>query len=420
MKQVDKKAPPKPTQARPQAAEGHAKKSELRSVDFDAGAAMLKPGGPGKQASAGKSGAGPGKASDGAIADKLPSAVDLQAARMSFTIPGQRTFAETWQYTAQTTWPTTISLEVTPAGLSVATSPGLYFDATWPAQNMNMHSAGIDFASGKPYADFRVVRGAGEGFLDFSEKGEKAVVDMISRAIAGTAMAKPGYNPMKDKDLMATLAKVKANFDAMPAVPGTKADAVGAADVSAPTLGATLGMKSPFTKSSGEAGLSIPGGGVFDVSISGTGNLASILKAGSKPQAAAMAAGISSVVVTSEAMTLIRPNGKPLARLQQLTVHKGGSVTLDRFELLGGLGTGAGVESLIRLVAILAAAEGGGAMGAMQAERAVANGGADPVFVKGLSKSMIETGLSDAVRALFRENRNAIPGLDLGLAFGVK
>ena len=37
----------------------------------------------------------------------------------------------------------------------------------------------------------------------------------------------------------------------------------------------------------------------------------------------------------------------------------------------------------------------------------------------GVSRAMIETGLSNAVRGLLREHRNAVPGIDLGLVFGV-
>jgi hypothetical protein len=414
------------------------RKDGLKSVDFQTGEAMLKPEAPVQKKGDGKTapqaggndkskgttttkGSAPadkGPSLDGPIADQVPDDIDLKAVRMSFTIPGKKTLDSNWQYTAQTTYATNIGFEVTPTGLSIWTSPGLYFDATWPAQNMNMYGAGINFANGKPYADFRLVRGMGEGFLDYTEKGEKAVTDMLSKAIAGTAMAKPGYNPLKDKDLMATLMKVKSNFDALPTVGG--GDKIGAEEVSQPTIGATLGMKSPFVKAGGGAGISIPGGGVFDVSIAGSGNLASILKAGSKPQAAAMAAGLESIVVTSDAMTLIRDNGKPLAKLQQMTIRKGGGVSLDRFELLGGLGAGAGVESLIRLFAIIGSAKGGGVGGAMRAEQALQNGGADPVIVKGVSKSMIETGISEAVRALFIQNRNAVPGMDLALVFGIK
>jgi hypothetical protein len=395
----------------------------------DAGAGPVQrqtgPGGKGK-AEAGAVGPGgtraagakaPAAGGDGSIASQMPGEVELKSAKLSFTIPGRRTFAETWQYAAETLYPTTVHLEATPTGLSIYCSPGLHFDLTWPAQNMQMSSAGVDFRSGQPYARFYTERGAGSGFIDFTARGEQTVTAMIARAIAGTPMARPGYNPLQDRNLLGTLGRLKANFDAMPAAPGAKPGAVGAGDVSAPTLGASLGMKSPFLKAGGDASVSIPGGGVLDVTLAGRGNLGAILAAGGDAQATAMAAAITSVAVRSQDITLLSKKGKPLVKLQQLTVQRGGGVTVDRFEALGGLGAGAGAESLIRLVGILLVANDGRPM---EAQRALENGGAEPRIVNGLTKSMLEQGLTDAVRALFRENRNAIPGLDLATVFGVK
>jgi hypothetical protein len=131
-----------------------------------------------------------------------------------------------------------------------------------------------------------------------------------------------------------------------------------------------------------------------------------------------MAAGIQSVSVRSEAIELVR-NGQPIAKLQNLRVNRGGQVTLERFELLGGLGAGAGVESLLRLLVGVAAMAERGVPPQLGAHATVASGQAEPELARGFSRQMIEDGLSTAVRNLLRDNRGAVPGLDLGLVFGV-
>lgn len=377
---------------------------------------MLRPPGP----TAPNAGPAAAPAAPGAdIASNVPGNVDLRAVRLSFQIPENRTFAQNWKYTAKTSAPTTIGLEVTPQGLRIWTSPGLHFDVQWPAQNMRMYGAGVNFTSGQPYAEFSPVRGMGEGFIDVTETGEKTVRDMIASAIAGTSMANPGYDPLRDPNIMQTLSRIKANFDAMPPAPGAGAG-VAPAEVSRPTVGASLAMKSPFVKQATGGGVSIPAGGGFDISIQGTGNLAQILAAGTQPQAAAMAAGIQQIDVSSESIQLLKGNGEPIAKLQSLVISRGGQVRLDRFEMLGGLGTGAGIETLIRLLVAAGTAASQGLPGEVGVGVAAQNGGLEPELVRGVSRKMIEDALSESVRKLLTENRHAVPGLDLGLVFGVR
>jgi hypothetical protein len=382
--------------------------SGLRQSSYDEGQAMLAPP-PTTQARA--PGAPP---PGGAIADQLPSNVDLRSARVSFTLPAKKKLAGSALYDATTKYATTITLSASPSELRVSSSPGLHFDVQWPGQNMSFNSAGVNFGSGQSFANFFLEGGLGSGFIDVSERGATEVKTMINQAIAGTAMARPGYNPMQDKDLIGTMNRIKSNFDRLPTGSGAP---VGAADLSSPSIGATLAMRAPFEQAADGAGIKIPAGGQLDVNIQGNANLARLLQAGN-PQAAAMAAGIQSVSVNSDAIELIK-DGKPIAKLLSLRVSRGGQVTLDRFELLGGLGAGAGVESLLRLLVGVVAMAERGVPPELGARATVASGGADPQFVRGLSKSMIEKGLSEAVQKLLRDNRGAVPGLDLGLVFGV-
>ncbi|HRD64061.1 MAG TPA: hypothetical protein PL137_24390, partial [Nocardioides sp.] len=194
--------------------------------------------------------------------------------------------------------------------------------------------------------------------------------------------------------------------------PSGSGNQVGAGDLTSPTIGASLGMKSPFLQEADGAGLEIPAGGTLDVSIAGNANLARLLQAGN-PQAAAMAANIQHIAVNSDAITL-KHKGKPIAKLLSLRVLRGGQVTLDRFEMLGGLGAGAGFESLLRIIVGTIALAERGVPPQLGAQVTVGSGNAEPELVRGVSRQMIEQGLSSAVQKLLRDNRNAVPGLDLG------
>jgi len=350
---------------------------------------------------------------DETIADQVPANVDLRSARITFTLPAHRKLAGSMLYDATTEAQTSVTIQASPRGLHIYTSPPLTFDVTFPGANMDFYSADVDFTTGGVSASFHK---SGVGF-DCTATGRETVVSLISRAIAGSPMAGAGYNPLTDPGLMSTLMRVKANFDSLPEARGSGGAGVGAADISRPTIGATLAMRTPFFQESDGAGVRIPAGGQFDVSIAGSGNLARILAAGN-PQAAAMAAGINSVSVRSEAIELIK-DGEAVAKLKSLRIAPGGAVTLQDFEMIGGLGTGAGIESLFRLLAGGVAMAERGVPLEVGMEATARSGGAEPEIVRGMSRTMIETGLSSAVRGLLRENRNAVPGIDLSLVFGV-
>lgn len=354
-----------------------------------------------------------------ALEDQLPEGLDLQEASVSFTLPANKTLSSTWGYDSRTSMATTVSIRITPTSLRITTHPSLYFDVQWPGQNMRMTGAGVTFADAASFAYFQLSGGLGSGMIDYTDRGRSAVRELIDGAIAGSPMARPGYNPMTDSDLMATLMRIKANFDALPSAGG--GGDVGVEDVSRPQINATLGMQTPFEFISPDGtGLRIAGGGSFSVGIVGNGNLTDILAASDDgPQAAAIAAGIQSIGISSDSIELIS-DGEPVARLHSIGIAPGGVVTLRRFTLLGS-GRGAeGAESLVRLLAGVISLGSRGVPPEMGAELTVRSGGANPTIVHGVSQQMIEDGLSAAVQQLFRDNRAAVPGLDLALIFGVE
>ncbi len=398
---------------------GGAIKSGLRGASFAEGEAMLTPGGsppaaPVQRKAGGGASSAPGAVvqRDETVGERVPGNVDLRSARIGFTLPANRTLSSDWTHEATTGYGVGVTIEASPQELRIYTSPALEFDVQFPGANMRFYSAGVRFASGEVFANFHK---SGTGF-DVTDKGRETVVSLISSAIAGSAMARPGYNPMNDANLTSTRARIKANFDSLPAA-GGGAD-VAASDVSRPTIGATLAMRTPFFQESDGAGVRIAAGGQFDVTVSGSGNLSRILAAGDA-QSAAMAAGIQSVSVRSDAIELIK-DGEAIAKLKSLSVAPGGRVTLQQFEMLGGLGAGAGMESLFRaIIGGIALAERGVPLD-VGIEATARSGGAEPELVRGVSRAMIENGLSAAVQSLLNENRHAVPGIDLGLVFGAR
>lgn len=372
--------------------------AKLRGMDYDAGAQALAP-------------APPQGAAAGPVSGQMPDNVSLESVRVSAQLGANKTLTGNWQYEVRTQHATTLQISVSQDGVFISCSPSLDIDAQWPVANMRLHGAGIRFADGKSYSSMRVIRGLTNGMIDMTATADASIRSILDQSIAGTAMARPGYNPMTDPDLMATVSRIGANFQALPDS-GAK---VGVSDLGSPHVGATLKMKTPFEAGAGAAGVSIAAGTDLDVDISGSGDVSKLLQQ-STAQGAAEAARIQRVSVRSEGVILTK-DGKPIARLQNLSVSPGGAVTLDRFELMGSASAAGGLESLLRLLggAIRGSQYGSAELGMRQT---AATGGADPTFVRGLSKSMIEEGMSEAVRKLLAENKNAIPGMDLSRVFG--
>jgi len=384
--------------------------AELRGASFAEGEALLSPGGDPVQLQ--PSGQGAGRSVD----DQVPDQVSLQRLAVSFTLPAGKTLAGSWSHEVRTSAPTQLTVAVGRDGVNVRANPGIFIDAQWPAQNMRVSGAGRSFGQGRTWADVYTVSGMGEGFIDLTGRAKTEISGLIDRAIAGTAMAERGYDPFSDDQVMQTLGAIKANFESLPDA-GGGGEAVGAAELTRPSLSATMRMRSAFTQESGGAGVSVPAGGEFTAEVEGAGNLGALLAART-PGQAATAVPISAIHLRSDAIVLTK-GGDPVAQLEAIDIARGGQVSLRRFTLLGSGRTAAGVETLIRLLAGMAQAAQHGAPPQLGAGLAAQRGDLEPRFVEGLSRDLIEQGLTDAVRSLVIGNRDAIPGVDLAAALGI-
>jgi len=156
-----------------------------------------------------------------------------------------------------------------------------------------------------------------------------------------------------------------------------------------------------------QTGLVVAPGAVFDISIESAGSLAG-----------GNLDSMKKLTLSTGGVTL-QSKGTPAVKLTRLRVNRGGTVTLEAFELLGGVKDAADIEQLGRMLGTMI---GLGAAGVPDRAALDAAAGTNPKaeLVEGLTKGMIEKQFTAAVQKLIRDNAAAIPGVDLLKATGVQ
>jgi hypothetical protein len=356
----------------------------------------------------------------GEVERTLPEGVDLQSVRASVTIPGKKRLAGSWKANVGTTYATTITVEVSTTGVRAWMSPAIHVDATWPLQNAEIRGAGLNFADGKSYANVGDIRGLGEGFISGTGTLKDMITDALDKGVAGTPLAKAGYQPVRDPDLSGTLQRVVAGFQGLT----TDADHEGSGekppltekDLDDVSVGGTVALRTGGSFLTDGTGLVVAPGSTISVDVNGNGSVGDVA-ATKTPAAAADAAQIRNVRIAAGDMQVVS-DGKPVAKIESLTIAPGGKVTIDQMTLLGkaarARNTEAGLSLLVALIAI-------GSRDGRAAE--VANGAYrnanDPKLVDGVARKMIEDQFTSAVTKLVRENRGAVPGVDLAKILGL-
>jgi hypothetical protein len=350
----------------------------------------------------------------GQIERHLPEGVDVQSVSGSFTLPAGVELTGNWQATVATRNPTTVGVEVTQTGINVWCQPGIFVDATWPLQNAFIRSAGMQFG-GRPHANVDDQGALGAGFISISNRVEGKITDMIAHAIAGTPFARPGYVPNQDADLGGTLQRVMTGFRNLFQAgdhQGGGGGGVNARRMSDVSAGATVTTAGGDYTRDG-TGLQVAAGSPISLHAQGAANIQQLIDAGS-PQSAISAANVQAITVESGGLTVVA-GGKPVARIERLTVHRGGRVTIDSLELLGSARRAQAAEAgLSLIVSLLAQRAGNGQVmvGAMEnANR--------PQVVGGLSRAMLEREFTSTVQEMVMQYRRAVPGIDLAQVLGV-
>lgn len=356
----------------------------------------------------------PETSASGTVRGATDGQADVTGLNGSFTLRAGTILSSTASREMRTERETRVHIQLNATELLLFSHPSIHIDAQWPAQNMQVLSVRWDFTRGEPIVSVQLIGGLGEGFLDYSDTARQSIGDLLRNCLRGTDAARPGYNPLTEPDAAGLITRITANFNSLPAE--------GTSSVSAPTspeLGATLTMRRQFRQSagSGDTALHIPAGGSFGLSVRGGGNLESILASRDAGSAAA-AFRFESATLTSSALT-IESGGRPQVQLQEVTLTRGGQVRLGRFEVAGTPGALAGLEALLRVIggAMTYHAHGVGSDAAM--ELAVRSGEATPTLIPGLTRQMVEDGMTQAIRQMILQNRNAITGVDLAQALGI-
>lgn len=360
-------------------------------------------------------------ARSGQVERALPGNVDVQSVRASITIPGKRKLAGGyWQGgTVQTKHPTEIGVEITHTGLRVFVSPGLYLDADWPLQDCELGEAGVDFARKQPFAHVTDVSGLGTGFVSISGRVSARIVDLLTKALGHTELMAGGYDPAQDPALEQTMHRVLAGFvalfddhDGKDKQHAPAHAPIGPGDMTHLSAGATIAVRDGANLVKGGSGLTIAANGPVSFDVDTSANLHDAL-AVHRAQDAADHAHVQQVRLSTEALEVV-VHGKPIARLEQRTVARGGKVTIDRMTPLGRVKDAEAGEAGLSLLATLVAIAGHD-----RSAGELYRNAQDPKLVDGITRAMIEAEFTKTLHQMILEWRGVVPGVDLAKVLGI-
>lgn len=168
----------------------------------------------------------------------------------------------------------------------------------------------------------------------------------------------------------------------------------------------------------GGAGLPIAAGTPISVRFDGGASIPKLKDAAGQGVAAfAAAADIQAIHASSYGIEVIQ-GAKPVAHIDQLTIHRGGTVRIDKISLQGEAADAARSERGFWTLV-------GGILGAEQHRENPFYAGegfsTEPVVVPGFVKGVLERKLQVAFTDLLKTHgRSLIPGVDLGSVLGVR
>lgn len=335
---------------------------------------------------------------DGPVQDQLPSQLSLEEAGLSFQLPGDTLLTGDWNQLT-TTSATGVWLNVKQDALTVSFSPPLLLDAQWPLSNVEWSGFTYSFKQGRlTWVGLQNTQIA----IPIAGSVRDHIAKFVDRLVRGTSLGRPGYDPMADPDVSTTLRKVQANLAAQQG--GGKPSDLKARDVTDVAMSATVRTKEDITAGSGKGSLAIPKGATLSVNVGVSGNGATLPKGG-VPDVRYVDLSSSDLVISKD--------GEPVARIRSLRVERGGAVDVHDFEPLGKLATMGGAESLVRLLGVFAALQGGD-------PRLAGGGDIAPRGTMAFGEKELEKSLTSAVRDLVDKHHDAVPGVDLRGVLGMK
>lgn len=359
----------------------------------------------------------------GQVEAALPEGVNLDSVHASMTIPGNRKLSGgLWSgYAVKTRDATQIYVEVTHKGISVRMSPAMYLDLNWPARDAELRGVSLEFGKNEPHVE--VEDGGGIGVVPLQGTVRSKIGGMIAQAVKGTKLTTGHYDPTQDPDLAGTMNKVMTGFvhvfegdDA-----GEKTEKkppIGANEMTHINAGATISLDKGASFAEGGSGISIAAHSPISVNVMTGGNAEQMMAgAGKDAQHAASAANIQGVNLETSGLEVV-VKGKPVARLESITLNRGGKVTIGSMTPLGKLAeaekTESGLSALVALLAIASRDPHG-----LEIANGTYQNAQHPQIVDGISRAMIEQQFTDTLHKMIIQYRGAVPGMDIAAALGI-
>lgn len=377
----------------------------------------------------------------GALSTATGGAVGLTEIHGSFTIPGGLLLSGTAARHVRTTEPTTVTARVSSTDVTLHFSPAIFVDAQWPAQNMRIYRITHTLSDNVTATDVRLVDDEwGDGFVDMTGTARENVSATVGQIIRQTLLHRartrtpggheaptmqappprpplaPTYDPLADPDPQGTIRALAANVASLPSE--GERDEVAAAQVTDLSVGATIVVNRAVQQVDDGAGIRIAAGTAVTVQVESGASVPQLQQAGGGAAALAGAADIRTIHVSSSGIEVIK-DGAAVARIEAMTVHRGGRVSIEHLTLLGEAAEAAAAERGLwwALGAVLGAAQARQDPFYARAGRTISDA---PVIVPGLVRGTLEQKLQEALTGVLADQgRSVVPGVDLGSVLGV-
>jgi len=240
---------------------------------------------------------------------------------------------------------------------------------------------------------------------------------MATVATRSSRRCRAGYDPSRDPDLGATLQQILGKIAGSSG--GGGKSPIAPKELGNAAFGATVSLREDVSFGDPAKGaVTAAAGAAISIDVQGSGNLEDTTSAKSAAATAA-AFGLHSISLKSSGLTL---NGKkgPMASLQHLRVMHGGKVEVVTFMPLGKLKKASDTEKGLKGLLAVFMIAGGDLRGAGAMHDAAQQDG----LVEAMAQDGMEDAFTKAVHDLVMMQCDAVaaavPGLDLGVALGIK
>lgn len=326
---------------------------------------------------------------------KLPAALDLSSASISFSIPGDRRLMSVSLARISTSaerHDTTVRFTLSEALLRIVFEPALVIHLPPPLSDLAFQGVTYELTTG---AITSQIWHLNDVALHLGrDAATKAARDWMRDLITSTPLAIPPYSPSADAEILSTIQGIFGNLQGSGAEPLP----VKLSEIREVAGTVRISFTEEILFETDGSGVRIAAGADATLVVEFSGSLTEIQGA---PRIRVATLESSSVV--------LRKDGVDQAAVKRFVLRPGGAVTVEDVTALGDAGAAAGAESLIRLLGVLST-------GSATPDRLA---DIQPDVVLGIVKREIEAALGPAVRGLVEAHKDTVPGLDLRELLGI-